>query len=425
MLAAALLLASAAQVAPAFESWMARELDGLTRLYEELHAAPELSFAEEATAGRMAELLRNAGFEVSERVGGWGVVGVLRNGAGPVLLLRCDMDALPIQEETGVAYASQRPGVMHACGHDVHMSTWVGAARYLAEQRATWSGTLVCIAQPAEERGSGARAMIADGLFTRFPVPDAALALHARAELPVGTIGARPGFALANVDSVDVVVRGRGGHGSTPHLTHDPVVLAARIVLGLQSIVSREVEPGKPAVVTVGSIHGGTKHNIIPNEVKLELTVRSYEPEVRAQLLAAIERTALHEARAAGFPEDLLPRVEVLPESIGATFNDPALVERANRAVESWLGPGSVREVEPVMGGEDFGMYGPAAGCPAYLFWLGVTPPAAWMAAQEGGPPVPAVHTSRFTPEPRGSLRSGVTALVAAALELLGPPAAR
>jgi metal-dependent amidase/aminoacylase/carboxypeptidase family protein len=224
---------------------------------------------------------------------------------------------------------------------------------------------------------------------------------------------------------VDVVVRGLGGHGSTPHLTHDPVVLAARIVLGLQSIVSREIQPGKPAVVTVGSIHGGTKHNIIPNEVKLELTVRSYEPEVRAQLLAAIERTALHEARAAGFPEELLPRVEVLPESIGATFNDPGLVERANRAVESWLGPGSVREVEPVMGGEDFGMYGPAAGCPAYLFWLGVTPPATWMAAQEGGPAVPAVHTSRFTPEPRGSLRSGVTALVAAALELLGPPAAR
>ncbi len=403
------------------DAWLGKELDGLVRLYQEMHADPELSFAEERSAARMAGVLRTAGFSVTEGVGGHGVVGVLANGAGPTLLLRCDMDALPVLEETGVPYASKHPGVMHACGHDVHMAAWSGAARFLAQDRAAWRGTLVCIAQPAEERGSGARAMLADGLLTRFPKPDACLALHTRAELPTGSIGSCPGFALANVDSVDVLVRGLGGHGSTPQLTHDPVVLAARIVIGLQSIVSREVAPGDPAVVTVGSIHVGTKHNIIPNEVKLEITVRSYTPEVRALVLAAIERTALNEARAAGFPEDLLPVVTVLPESIGATWNDPELVAKADAAIARALGAGAVRSVAPVMGGEDFGLFGPAAGCPSYLFWLGVTPPERWQAAQEGGPAVPAVHTSRFTPEPRASVRTGVTALCAAALDLLAP----
>ena len=419
------LLAALQQPPAGMEEWFGRELVGLTRLYEELHADPELSFAEERSAARMSELLKGAGFAVTAGVGGHGVVGVLKNGAGPALLLRCDMDALPIRGESGVPYASRNAGVMHACGHEVHMCAWSGAARFLAEHRALWSGTLVCIAQPAEERGSGARAMLQDGLFERFPKPDFCLALHVKAELPVGTIGSCPGYALANVDSVDIVVRGKGGHGSTPHLTHDPVVLASRIVLGLQSIVSREIAPDAPAVITVGSIHGGAKHNIIPNEVKLEITVRSYAPEVRAHLLAAIERTALHEARAAGFPEDLLPQVSVLEESIDATYNDPALVARLDAAILRALGEGSVRSLAPVMGGEDFGMYGPAAGCPAYLFWLGATPRERWEAARDGGAAVPAVHTSRFTPEPRGSLRAGVTALTTAALELFGKNAAQ
>jgi amidohydrolase len=415
----ALLIAALQAPPPGLESWLAGELDGLTRLYAELHADPELSFAEERAAARMRAVLEGAGFTVTAGVGGHGVVGVLANGPGPTLLLRCDMDALPIREETGVPYASRNDGVMHACGHDVHMTAWSGAARFLAAHRERWSGTLVCIAQPAEERGSGARAMLADGLYERFPKPDFCLALHVKAELPVGAIGTCAGYALANVDSVDVLVRGKGGHGSTPHLTHDPVVLAARIVLGLQTIVSREIAPDAPAVITVGSIHGGAKHNIIPDEVKLELTVRSYAPEVRAQLLAAIERTALHEARAAGFPEELLPEVRVLSESIDATYNDPALVARLDAAIGRALGAEALMPIAPVMGGEDFGMYGPAAGCPAYLFWLGVTPRARWQEAQDGGAPVPAVHTSRFTPEPRGSLRVGVTALVAASLDLL------
>ncbi|MDA1260310.1 MAG: amidohydrolase [Planctomycetota bacterium] len=419
---AALLLATLPQSPAGLEDWFGRELDALTQFYAELHADPELSFAEERSAQRMSTLLRSAGFTVTEKVGGHGVVGVLENGAGPTLLLRCDMDALPILEETGVEYASRNEGVMHACGHDVHMSAWSGAARFLASHRENWSGTLVCIAQPAEERGSGARAMLEDGLLTRFPKPDFCLALHVKAELPVGTIGSCSGYALANVDSVDIIVRGKGGHGSTPHVTHDPVVLASRIVLGLQTIVSREVAPDAPAVITVGSIHGGSKHNIIPNEVKLEITVRSYAPEVRAHLLAAIERTAVHEARAAGFPEDLLPEVTILSESIDATYNDPALVARMDAAIARALGDGSVMPVAPVTGGEDFGMYGPAAGCPAYLFWLGVTPRARWQAAQDGGAPVPAVHTSRFKPEPRASLRAGVTALSAAALEVLAKP---
>ncbi len=421
MILCTLALASLQQPAAGAALWLDGELDRLILLYEELHADPEVSFAEVRTSARMAGVLREAGFAVTAEVGGLGVVGVLENGDGPVLLLRCDMDALPILEETGLAYASRNPGAMHACGHDVHMAAWSGTARFLAHSRAAWSGTLVCIAQPAEERGSGARAMLADGLLTRFPKPDACLALHAKAELPVGSIGSCPGYALANVDSVDLRVRGRGGHGSTPHLTHDPVVLASRIVLGLQTIVSREIAPGEPAVISVGSIHGGTKHNIIPNEVELEITVRSYAPEVRAHLLAAIERTALNEARAAGFPEDLLPEIKVLEESIPATWNDPDLVARVDAAIAHVLGAGAVRPTAPVMGGEDFGLYGPAAGCPAYLFWLGVTPEILWMAEQQGGPVVPAVHTSRFTPEARGALRTGVIAMSAAALTVLGP----
>lgn len=417
---AALLCALVPQAPAGLEAWLDGELDGLVELYQALHAEPELSFEEARSAARMAGILEAAGFQVARGVGGHGVVGVLSNGEGPTLLLRCDMDALPIQEQTGLPYGSRREGVMHACGHDLHMSAWAGAVRYLAAQRREWSGTLLAIAQPAEERGSGARAMLEDGLFERFPRPDACLALHVKAELPVGAIGSCPGYALANVDSVDIVVRGKGGHGSTPHLTHDPVVLAARIVLGLQTIVSREIAPDAPAVITVGSIHGGAKHNIIPDEVKMELTVRSYAPEVRAHLLAAIERTAAYEARAAGFPEDLLPRVSVLAESIDATYNDPALTARLDQRIAAALGEDAILPVAPVTGGEDFGMYGPAAGCPSYLFWLGVTPRERWEAARDGGEAVPAVHTSRFTPEPRGSLRAGVTALCAAALGVLG-----
>jgi len=263
--------------------------------------------------------------------------------------------------------------------------------------------------------------MLADGLFERFPKPDFCLALHVTGQGPTGVIGSCPGYALANVDSVDILVRGRGGHGSTPHKTHDPVTLAARIVVDLQNIVSREIDTLEGAVVTVGSIQGGTKHNIIPDEVKLQITVRSYKPKVRQALLEAIERTAHHEALAAGFPEELLPIVEVSEQEFTpATYNDPEFVARINKVFVRHLGEGSVVPAPPVMGGEDFGRYGPAAGCPSYIFWLGTTAPALWKKVMEpDGPPMPSTHNSSFAPEPRGSLRTGVVAMSNAVMELL------
>lgn len=415
--------------------WIEEALPGLVEVYQALHRAPELSFQEARTAAAMAGILDGLGFEVTTGIGGHGVAGTLRNGPGPVLLLRCDMDALPVAEATGLPYASQvtasnedgsQTAVMHACGHDVHMTVWAGAATFLARHRDRWSGTLVCVAQPAEERGAGARMMLEDGLYARTDTPDYTLALHVTEQLPAGTVGFHPGYALANVDSVDLTVRGRGGHGSAPHSTHDPIALAARIIMGLQHIVSREVKPIEDAVVTVGSIHGGTKHNIIPDEVLMQLTVRSYTPEVRAQVLAAIERVATFEARAAGFPEDLLPVVRVRQdEHTPAAWNDPELVARVNRILAPVLGAGRLVEVEASMGGEDFGRYAPAAGCPGYIFWLGVTENGLWQASrQAGAAPLAGIHTAGFTPDPAPSIRTGVTAMTTAALELLAPPEA-
>jgi hippurate hydrolase len=412
-------------------AWLAGHADALLVFYRELHANPELSLEEHATATTMATVLESVGFEVTPGIGGTGVVGVLRNGEGPTVLVRCDMDALPIVERTGLPYASTKSveredggqvGVMHACGHDVHMSVWAGTASALAAARESWSGTLVFVAQPAEELGMGAKAMLEDGLYERFPKPDYALALHAKAEIAAGKVGTVSGWALANVDTVDILVRGEGGHGSAPHRTKDPIALAARIVMGLQTIVSREVAPLQPAVVTVGSIHGGTKHNIIPNEVKMQLTVRSYDPGVRQQLLDAIVRTAEHEARAAGFPEGILPVVEISDtQETPATWNTPELVVRVDAAIERALGSGTIVEAGQVMGAEDFGRYGPAAGCPSYLFWLGTSNPAEIAAAEAGaGPWPPSVHTDRYgAPDPVPVLDTGVRAMTAAVLELL------
>ena len=415
---------------PQVDHWMEGRIDALVAFYEELHRNPELSFHEVETSRRMAAVLEELGFETTAGVGGTGVVGLLRNGEGPTVLVRCDMDALPIVEQTGLPYASEvtselpgasTVGVMHACGHDIHMSVWAGTARFLAAHRDQWQGTLLFIAQPAEERGAGARAMLADGLYERFGKPDYTLALHVAGDLPAGTIGYYPGFNMANVDSVDIVVRGKGGHGSAPHTTKDPVALSARIIMGLQTIVSREVKPIEDAVVTVGSIHGGSKHNITPDEVKLQLTVRSYKPEVRQQVLAAIERVAVNEARAAGFPDDLLPLVTVREEEhTPASFNDPALVKRINGVFRSILGEERVVQTEPSMGGEDFGRYAPAAGCPGYMFWLGSIPEETWKAAQEpGAAPLPSLHTNHYAPLPEKTIRTGVSAMSAAVLELL------
>ena len=426
----AFLVAGGAAQDGAWREVLEQDYPYLEALYKHLHANPELSFHEQNTAARLADELRQVGFEVTTGVGGHGLVGVLRNGDGPTLMIRTDLDALPVEENTGVPYASKvkttdeqgkEVGVMHACGHDVHMTVFTGTARLLSRLRDRWRGTLVLIGQPAEERGAGARAMLADGLFTRFPRPDFAIALHVNAGMPAGTIAYHKGYALANVDAVDILVRGVGGHGAYPHTTKDPVVLAAQIVLALQTIVSREIKPIEPAVVTVGSIHGGTKHNIIPDEVRLQLTLRSYSDEVREQTIAAIKRICHGLAVAAGVPEDRLPVVTVQDEYTPATYNDPDLTERLAQAWKAVLGADRVRETEAVMGGEDFGQYGRVdPRVPISLFWLGAVEPQRYEASRKSGEPLPSLHSSQFAPLPEPTIKTGVTAMTAAALELLG-----
>ncbi|MBX3424884.1 MAG: amidohydrolase [Pirellulales bacterium] len=394
----------------------------LAQVYTELHQRPELSFAEKETADRLAGEVRSLGFETTEQVGGHGVVGVLKNGAGPTVLLRADMDALPVAEETGLPYASRvrTPdergavvGVMHACGHDMHMTIHLGTLRYLAAHKSQWSGTLVAMLQPAEERGAGAKAMLDDGLFVRFPRPDFALAVHVSGDKPCGQIAYRTGYAMANVDSVDVTIHGRGGHGSAPDTTIDPIVIAARLVLDLQTIVSREIKPIEPAVVTVGAIHAGTKHNIIPDSCKLQITVRSYAPQVREQLLEAIRRKAKAAAASAAAPE---PDVQV-SEGTPALFNDPHLAERVLPAVRHALGAENVVEDEPSLGGEDFGRLG-GAGAPIFMMRVGsVSQERLDAYAQEGGPP--SLHSAKYWPDVEPTIAAGVTALASAALELL------
>ena len=417
-----------------------REVPDLLDFYRHLHARPELSFQEKQTASEVAARLRSCGFEVTEGVGrypdggsAFGVVGVLRNGEGPTVLLRTDLDALPVAEKTGLPYASRvrstidgdrETPVMHACGHDMHMSSFLGTARLLASQRDRWQGTLVAVGQPAEERGAGAGAMLADGLYSRFPRPDYALALHVSPELPAGQVGFRPGFALASVDSVNIRVRGVGGHGASPHKTHDPVVLASQIVLALQTIVSRTVSPLDPAVVTVGSIHGGAKHNVIPDSVDLQLTVRTYKPEVRNQVLDSIRRISRYTAEAAGLPENLLPVVEVLEqEHTPSTYNDPALTERLVQAWRRQLGASRVVEVDPVMAGEDFSRYRlEDDSIPTCIFWLGSVPQDRFDAARQSGDSLPPLHSPLFAPDPQPTLTTGIEATAAAVLELLRRP---
>jgi amidohydrolase len=398
----------------------------LESLYKHLHTHPELSFKEENTSRRMAEELRKIGFEVSTNVGGYGVVGVLKNGNGPTVLLRADMDALPVKEQTGLDYASKarqvgidgvEADVMHACGHDMHMTVWLGAARFLAKNTNLFKGTLVMIAQPAEERGSGAKAMLNAGLFTRFPLPNYCVALHVDSKRAVGKLGYTPGPALANVDSVDITIRGVGGHGAAPHKAKDPIVLAAQTVLALQTIVSREIKATDPAVLTVGSIHGGTKHNIIPDEVKLQLTLRSYSDQVRNHMIAAVERIVRGQAIAAGIPEDRLPTVKVdETEAIPATINNPELAARLATALKSWLGEQNVEIDEPTMGGEDFGLFGRTEhNIPLVMFWLGSVP-----AEKVKDPKLPSIHSPFYAPERETTIKTGVTAFAAMALELLG-----
>ena len=408
-----------------------REFPSLFELYRHLHANPEIAFQEVRTAQRMARKLEASGFEVSRNIGGHGVVGLLRNGEGPTLMLRTDLDGLPITEETGLEYASkvriqdpdgQSIGLMHACGHDVHMTCFVGAARILSREKSRWKGTLLMVAQPAEERGAGAKAMLADGLFEKFPVPDYAIALHNDAGMQAGRVGVCSGYALAGVDSVDLTVRGVSGHGGYPSTTKDPVVMAAQTVLSLQTIVSREIPAIDPAVVTVGSIHGGTKHSIIPDEVRLQLTVRYYTDETRDRIRDGIGRISEGIARAAGMPPDRLPLMSIL-DSTPPTYNNPALARRASRAMALVLGKDNVLDLKPVMGGEDFGLYGRTPQkVPVCMFWLGAVAPQKMEASRKpGAPRLPSLHSSRYAPDPEPTLKTGVKALTSIALELLNP----
>jgi hippurate hydrolase len=412
---------------------IAADYPSLESLYRHFHANPELSLMEEKTAAKLAAELRAAGCEVTENFGGTGVVAVMKNGEGPTLLLRADLDALPVREETGLPYAStvrvndlsgQEVPVMHACGHDVHLTVLVGAVRRLAALKDRWSGTLVLIGQPAEERGLGARAMLSAGLYRLYPKPDYALALHDSASLPAGTVGTLEGFIMANVETLEITVRGQGGHGAAPHLTKDPVVLAARIVLALQTIVSRELRPGEPAVITVGSIHGGTKSNIIPDEVKLQLTLRSYSDEVRRYLVDAIGRICRGEALAAGLPEDRLPILTLAEgDFTPSLYNDPALTQRVTGVLADWLGAANLKPVQPEMIGEDFSRYGRTTEkVPSTMIRLGAVPQKTWDEAQRTGTPLPSLHSSKFAPDAEPTIKTGVTVLTATALDLLAKP---
>jgi amidohydrolase len=407
------------------KKWVAENLPSLVELYRHLHETPELSEKEKETSARMAKELREAGVKVTTNVGGYGVVGVLANGPGKVLLLRSDMDALPVAEQTGLSYASKvrttdphgaAVGVMHACGHDVHMSNLVGVARYLASHRDGWSGTVLFVFQPAEETSVGAEAMLRDGLLSRFPRPDFAVALHDSADLAAGKISYHPGFTLANVDSVDVVVKGRGGHGASPETTIDPIVIAAKLVLDLQTIVSREVKPIEPSVVTVGSIHSGTKHNVISDECRLQLTLRSLSPEVRQQLRDAVRRKAMAAAASAGAPE---PTIEI-SEGTPALFNDPNLTERVAAILKNKFGEEKVVPGEPVMGGEDFGRFG-KAGVPICMLRLGAVSQKRLDEFAARHQPPDSLHSPRFYPDIDETLTIGVPALAYVAMDLLKP----
>ena len=403
---------------------LAEAAPGLESLFRAVHAAPELSMQEVATAAELAGRLRALGFEVAEKVGGTGIVGVLRNGDGPVVLLRTDLDALPVEERTGLPYASRATGkddegrpipAMHACGHDLHMTAWAGAAALLARAKESWRGTLVVVGQPAEEKGAGAEKMLKDGLFTRFPRPAYVVALHVTPELAAGEVGVTPGPAFASVDSVDLTIFGKGGHGAMPHRTIDPILIASRTVVALQALVSREKDPFEPAVVSVGAFHAGAKHNVIPPEAKLKLTVRAYREEVRQRHLSGIRRVAEGEAAAAGAPK---PPELAIVESTPGVVNDVPLTGRLRAAFAAALGGAKVKEFPPASVSEDFSYYG-REGVPASMFWLGVAAPSALEEARKAGKALPPLHSAEFCPDYAPSIRAGVTALVAAALDLL------
>jgi amidohydrolase len=417
---------------PAFVSG---QVPNLVETYKGIHAHPELSHHEEHTSALLAEELRKAGYTVTERVGkypngsqAYGVVAVLQNGPGKRLLIRTDLDALPVTEETGVSYAShvktkndsgQDVGVMHACGHDVHITTMIGTGRALAAMKKQWHGTVILIGQPAEELVDGAKAMLADHLYERFGTPDLAIALHDTNTRPAGTVSVTSGAAMAATTSIDVTMRGIGGHGARPQEGKDPVVMAGEFIVQVQTVVSRQEDPQNPAVVTIGAIHGGTKRNVIPNDVKMELTTRAFSDKAMQTIVDGVRRTAQGVALSAGVPADLAPII-TLQESTPVTYNDPALTARVRAALVTALGAQNVSDEPPIMASEDFGLFGlEGHKIPTVLFWLGAMNPAKFAAAQSEGKLLPGLHTSLFQPDPEPTLRTGVTAMTSVALDLL------
>jgi hippurate hydrolase len=397
----------------------------LAALYQDLHRNPELGFQETRTAATLAARLTSLGYEVTTGVGGTGIVALLRNGQGPTAMLRTELDALPVEEKTGAPFSSkatarnaagQTVPVMHACGHDLHMAAWAGTAAWMASHRQLWKGTLMLVGQPAEETVSGAAAMLKDGLFQRFPKPDFVLGVHDDDTLPAGTVGYHAGVFRAAMAAPVITIFGRGGHGAMPHNTVDPVVIAARTVLTLQTIVARENNPLDPVVVTVGSIHGGTQGNIIPDQVKLELSVRTFSDEVRQRVLASIARIAKGEALAAGAPRE--PLVEFANAGVGAVFNDPALTSRVASALRTAMGPQRVVDMPAKMTSEDFSEYG-RTGVPSVLLHIGAVSPAALAEARRTGIPVPAPHSPEWLPELEPTLKAAVQAETAALIDLL------
>jgi amidohydrolase len=407
---------------------IASDATSLTAIYRDLHAHPELGFQEVRTSAILAAEAKRLGFTVTTGVGKTGVIAVIKNGPGKTVLIRADMDALPLVEQTGLSFASKvravgpsgaENGVMHACGHDTHMTAWIGTARRLVAMKDKWSGTVVMIGQPAEETVGGAQAMIADGLFTRFPKPDYLLAFHNSSGAPAGTISYTNGFALANVDSVDIKVRGVGGHGASPHLTKDPIVLASRIVTALQTLVARETNPLEPAVVTVGSFHAGSKHNIISDEAKLQLTVRSYSSDVRKNLLDGISRIVRGEAIAAGLPDNLMPVVAV-SESTPATFNTSALTTRVAAVLTERFGKDRVKASAPWMASEDFSYYWLAdKSVESLIFMVGGVPQDKWDAAKGDVTKLASLHSPFWAPDAEKTIATATEAMTAATLDLL------
>ena len=416
---------------------LGKEMDSLVSTYKHLHENPELSTQEKESSALVAAELRKLGYDVTDHFGdydspslvSYGIVGVLRNGPGATVYVRTDMDALPIVENTGLPYASHvkvkradgaEVGVMHACGHDIHMSVFIGTARMLAQLKNQWSGTLILIGQPAEETVGGAHAMLRAGLFTKFPKPDYVLALHDGSDLPAGKVGWHEGTILAGADSVDITVRGIGGHGAAPQASKDPILIASEIVVALQTIVSREMDPQLPTVVTVGAFHAGTKHNIIPDEAHLQLTVRTMNPAQREKVLAAITRIANGIAAAAGVPAERAPVIEVANDSVPATINNPELTRRVAAVLERALGKENVLPRDPVMASEDFSLYAlqdPKP--PICMFNLGAADPAKFQEARGKGMRLPGPHSSEFAPVPEPTIRTGVKAMTSSVLELL------